>query len=251
MMKPIMKLFLLLLLPCIAVDAVAQETEENSRSEFIFCKLNDGFTFDDVKARAAEYEEKLKADGTQYNQYLMRPLFTGDRMEGYTHILVGVWPNGDQMYKEYGKYVNEYMDQRSEDAPATCNMTVATMDMRITYDYRDGETSDERFPVQVSDCNLNEGVNMDLAVEMSRETNMAASDNDMGGYGVHWLDPYLGFQDYEHDFISLVWWQSFEHRANMAQNWYKVAEAMGPKVGSTVRCEEPRAYFAENIISTW
>jgi hypothetical protein len=232
------------------LKATAQETEENSRSEFIICALKDGYTMDDVKERASEYAQKLEEDGTQYNQYLMRPLFTGERMEGVTHILAGIWPNGDQMYKEYGAYLNEYMDTVT-DNPAECPVTVTTMDWTITDDYRENEKRDQRFPVQIADCKLNDGVSMEYAMSVAKELEEVVRENGMGGYGVHWLSPYLGFEDYEHDFMSLVWWQSFDHRAEMAQNYYKVAEVMEGKMNSVMSCDDPRAYYTENLISTW
>ena len=241
----------LISLAVISAEARAQETEENVRVEYIMCKLNEGFTFADVMEDAKEYGEKVKASGNKYNQYLMRPMIAGERLGDYTHVLVGVWPNGLEMYKEYGNYVNKHIEEDMENSPHTCGVTVATMDRIVINDFRENEQMDNRAPVQLADCSLKDGVSMDYAVEVQKKVGESARKNNMGGYGVHFQTPYLGFQDVGYDFVSMVWWQSFEHRANMAQNYYKVANEMGSMMESAVTCKEPRAYFSELIFRTW
>jgi len=247
----IIKIALLVLLPFVAVDAFAQETEENVRMEYLLCQLNEGHTFDDVIAQAKEYGGKVAAEGNQYNQYLLRPMITGERLEGVTHIIAGMWPNGEELYKEYGDYVNIYVDEDREDEAHTCRVVYATMDHVVVDDFRENETIDQRWPLQLSDCNLKEGVSMEYAAEVQKEVHQAALGNDMGGYGVHFQVPYLGFEDAEFDFISAVWWQSFEHRGYMAMNYYKIAETHGQSMNSVVSCKNDRAYFAERIFTTW
>ncbi len=232
-------------------EVVAQETEENVRMEYIICNLKDGFTFQDVIENAKEYGEKVQADGSKYNQYLMRPLIAGERSQDFTHILAGVWPNGEELYKEYGNYVNKYIDEDNENDPATCRTTVATMDHIIVDDLIENERQDARFPVQLIDCKLNEGVSMDYAVEVHKEAAEMIAETGMGGYGLHLQVPYLGFEDIDFDFITTLWWQSFEHRGNMAQNFYKIGEKYEQKMNSVATCKNPRAYFAESIFRTW
>lgn len=251
MKKIITTLLLIAIAPFMAHDAVAQETDEHVRMEYIFCKLNTGFTFDDVIADMKEYGEKVAADGSKYNQFLMRPLIVGDRLDDVTHILAGMWPNGEEMYREYGNYVNKYVDADRENSPHTCEVTVSTMDRVVINDFRENERTDQRWPVQISDCNFKEGVSMDEAVQVQREVHESAVSHGLRGYGVHFQVPYLGFQDTEVDFISTVRWQSFEHRGAMAQNYYKVAADMGEKLNSTASCKNSRAYFVEQVFSTW
>jgi len=236
---------------CLSFISLAQETEENVRVEYILCKLNDGFTFDDVIADAREYGEKVKENGNKYNQYLMRPMITGSRLEDYTHILAGVWPNGEELYKEYGNWVNMYIDEDNENSPHTCNATFATMDQIVVNDYREEEKTDTRVPVQLHDCSLKDGVSFDHAVEVQKQVAEAIREEGMGGYGVHFQNPYLGFEDVDFDFISMVWWQSFDHRATMAQNFYKIANTHGQKINAVMTCKEPRAYFSEELFTTW
>lgn len=240
----------LLLIMCITLDAVAQETAENVRMEYILCQLKDGFTFNDVIADAKEYGEKVAADGSKYNQYLMRPLINGERLEGITHILVGEWPNGEEMYKEYGNYVNRHMDDGDEN-PDICRVTFATMDHIVVNAVRENEPMDTRFPVQLSDCKLKEGVSIEHAVAVQKEVAQATIAEGMDGYGVHFQMPYLGWENNEYDFMSVAWWQSFEHRGNMAQNYYKIANEHGQKMNAVASCENPRAYFAEELFRTW
>lgn len=249
-MKTYINTLVVALIMMVAADAVAQETEENVRMEYILCSLKDGFTFDDVIANAQEYGEKVEADGSQYNQWLMRPLIVGERLEGITHILVGEWPNGQEMYKEYGNYVNKYMDD-DEDSPHTCRISFATMDHIVVNASRENEPVDERFPVQLADCNLKDGVTIEHAVEVQKEIAEATIAEGMDGYGVHFQMPYLGFEDVEYDFISVAWWQSYQHRGNMAQNYYKIANEHGQKMNAVASCENPRAYFAEILFRTW
>lgn len=234
-----------------ATVAIAQETEEHVRMEYLLCTLNDGFTFQDVINDAKEYGEKVAADGSKYNQFLLRPMLTGERLEGTTHIIAGMWPDGKELYKEYGNYVNNYVDEDRENSPHTCRITYATMDHVVIDDFREDETTDQRWPLQLSDCTLKDGVSIDHAVEVQREVHQAALENDMGGYGVHFQVPYLGFEDADFDFLSAAWWQSFEHRGNMAQNYYKIAESHGQQMNSVVSCKNDRAYFAERLFTTW
>jgi len=239
------------MLPFMAPDAVAQETDENVRMEYLLCTLNEGFTFEDVMNDAKEYGEKVAADGSMYNQYLLRPILVGERLEGITHIIAGMWPNGEEMYKEYGNYVNKYIDEDRENSPHTCSITFATMDHVVIDDFRENETTDQRWPLQLADCTLKEDVTMDYAIQVQKDVHQAALENDMGGYGVHFQVPYLGFEDAGFDFISAVWWQSFEHRGYMGQNYYKIAENYGQSMNSVVSCKNDRAYFVEPIFTTW
>ena len=48
MKKRIASTLLLAIMAIMAVDAIAQETEEHVRMEYILCSLNEGFTFQDV-----------------------------------------------------------------------------------------------------------------------------------------------------------------------------------------------------------
>jgi hypothetical protein len=251
MKKRLTSTLLLAVLAFMAVDAVAQETEENVRMEYLLCELNEGFTFEDVINNAKEYGEKVAAEGNQYNQFLLRPLITGERLEGITHIIAGMWPNREEMYKEYGDYVNKYIDEDMENNAHTCRVVYATMDHVVVNDFRENETTDQRWPLQLADCTLKDGISMDYAVQVQKDVHQAALENDMGGYGVHFQVPYLGFEDADFDFISSVWWQSFEHRGNMAQNYYKIAENYNQEMNSVVSCKNDRTYFAEPLFTTW
>jgi hypothetical protein len=251
MKKRIASMLLLAVMAFLAVDAMAQETEEHVRMEYILCSLNEGFTFQDVLDYAREYGEKVAADGSKYRQYLLRPLIVGERLEGITHILAGAWPDGKELYKEYGNYVNKYVDEDRGNSPHTCRITFATMDWIVINDFRESETTDQRWPLQLADCTLKEGVSMDYAIQVQKDAHQASVANGMRGYGVHFQVPYLGFEDVEYDFISAVWWQSFEHRGNMALNYYKIAESHGQSMNSVASCKNDRVYFAERIFSTW
>jgi hypothetical protein len=251
MKKRITSVLLLAVFAFLAVDAIAQETGEDVRMEYILCTLNEGFTFQDVMDDAREYGEKVAADGSKYNQYLLRPMMTGERLDGITHIIAGMWPDGKELYKEYGNYVNNYIDEDQENSPHTCSVTYATMDKVVVNDFRENEAADTRWPLQLADCSLKDGVSMDYAIQVQRDAHQAAVQNGMRGYGVHFQIPYLGFEDAEFDFISAAWWQSFEHRGNMAQNYYKLGESHGQQPESAASCKNDRVYFAERLFTTW
>jgi len=107
--------------------ASAQEYE--IRSEFAYCKLNEGKTMADVIAQSEAYGQFSSSVGTQYQQAIMRPMHAGDA-SGYDYIIWGQWPTGEQMYKEWGSYVNDFpawRESKGMDAePAgTCNTFIA------------------------------------------------------------------------------------------------------------------------------
>lgn len=242
------KLFLLVLM-CMIAGGVKAQMAESSRTEFIMCKLNDGKTFDDVIENAKVYGEEIKAKGLQYSQYLMRPMMSGAFLEENTHVLVGTWPNGTEMYREYGNYTNSFMDQDDRESPATCNATYATIDYLVSNSVNEDMPMDKRTPVQFSSCKLNEGVSMEDAMQVQKEISGKLIEAGYDGMMSLWATPYLGFEDFEYDFYSIGWWQSFEHRAKIAGNYYTMAAELDAMSDSVITCENARAYMVEELFS--
>lgn len=242
------KLFLLVLM-CMIAGGVNAQMAESSRTELILCKLNDGKTFDDVIENAKVYGEEIKAKGLKYSQFLMRPMMSGAFLEGYTHVIVGVWPNGTEMYREYGNYTNNFMDQDDRESPATCNATYATIDFTVMNSVNEDMPVDKRTPVQFSSCKLNEGVSMEDAMQVHKEMFGKLTDAGYDGMMLKWATPYLGWEDFEYDFISMGWWQTFEHRAKVAGNYHTMADELDAMANSVTTCENARAYMVEELFS--
>ena len=244
------KLFLFVLISIIAVSVKAQMVED-SRTEFIMCTLKEGKTFDDVIEYAKEYGEEIVAKELQYSQHLMRPMMSGAFLEGYTHVLVGSWPDGGAMYREYGNYANSYMDNDNSESPHTCTSTLATVDFMVMNSMKEDEPMDERTPVQFASCNLKDGVSMEYAMEVQAEFSARLDEAGYDGMVGWWATPYLGFEDFEYEFLSIAWWQSFEHRAQIAGNFHTMADELNSMMNSVTTCENPRAYMVERIFDNW
>ncbi len=244
-----------MLVSFIAVGVQAQETEENTRSEYIICKLKEGKTMADVMAFSKKYGEIAKKNGSKYNQYLIQPFMNGSRWAeaGYTHGMIGVWPNGLEMYREYGKFYNgDKVDQ--SDSPHTCDITLSTTDVIIANTMKDNEPMDEIAPMQLADCKLNEGVSMDYVVEVHREMAAELDKMNLDGFLMVASMPYLGWSSADGevpDFVLSMNFQSFEHRAQMAMNYYKAGEKWQQKINGMVSCSDPRAYAAQTIFRNW
>lgn len=250
-MRILNKSIFIVLVTLIALPVSAQETKMNHRMEFIICKLKDGKTLDDVVAYSKVYGEEVKAKGLKYNQYLMRPMIAGERLGENTHVIVGSWPNGKAMYDEYGNYMNSFIENDDRESPSTCSITVATLNTFLIYEFVENESEDKRFPVQMTDCKLKDGISREYAMDVEKQIGDKIAAAGFDGWGVQWAEPYLGFEDFEYDYISIASWQSFEHRADIANNYHKVAEEVDQLSSSVSECKNSRAYVAELLFQTW
>ena len=87
--------FLLAGLMLLALGAQAQEYEV--RSEFMYCKLNEGKTIQDVIAQSERYGDFSKEAGSQYLQVVLTPMHAGVN-NPYDYVMWGQWPDGQSMY---------------------------------------------------------------------------------------------------------------------------------------------------------
>ncbi|PWN05767.1 hypothetical protein [Rhodohalobacter mucosus] len=245
-MTQLNKLFLFVLISIIAVGVKAQMVED-SRTEFIMCTLKEGKTFDDVIEYAEKYGEEIEAKELNYAQFLMRPMMAGSFLEDYTHVIVGSWPDGGAMYREYGNYANSFLDNDDRESPHTCNAVYSTINYMVMNSMKQDEPMDERTPLQFASCNLKEGVSMEYAMEVQAEFSARLDEAGYDGMVGWWATPYLGFEDFGYDFMSIAWWQSFEHRAQIAGDFYTMAEDLNSMMNSVTTCENPRAYMVEMI----
>lgn len=242
------KLFLFVLMSIMAVGVQAQMPED-SRTEFIMCKLKEGKTFKDVVEYAKIYGEEIEAKELQYAQYLMRPMMSGAFLEDYTHVIVGSWPDGAAMYREYGNYANSFIDNDDRESPHTCNANYSTINYMVMNSMNEDSQMDARTPIQFASCSLKEGVSMEYAMKVQGEFSARLTEAGYDGMVGWWATPYLGWEDFEHDFLSIAWWQSFEHRAQIAGDFYTMADDLNSMMNSVTTCENPRAYMVETIFN--
>ena len=102
------------LLAVISMGVNAQEYEV--RSEFMYCKLNEGKAIADAIADSKRYGAFSKSEGTKYMQAVLTPMHAGDTSE-YDYIVWGTWPDGAAMYEEWGSYANNYPSYLAEKHP--------------------------------------------------------------------------------------------------------------------------------------
>ena len=96
-----------------SVSAFAETSEQYvHRSEFFFCNFNDGKSYGDLLAEQATYEDFLKEKGLQYNRINLLPIWDNDAE--YDYVMWGNWPSGQDQYKEWGAYMNDYPSWASE-----------------------------------------------------------------------------------------------------------------------------------------
>ena len=258
------KRFLLVPL-CLFTSALAfadhhEETEAASgpegasdlRAEYQFCTLNKGKTLKDVDKYSQKYGTFAAENGVKYNQTLLTPVHAGASMGDYTHIIVGHWPNGREMYKDWGVYLNQFQDKHPNlKSPHTCNANFATFQLRVVQAWDESMGMDPRRPVQYADCSLNDGKTLDDAVAAERSAAELVASVGLKGYGVNYILPYLGQTPTDYDFISLFYFQTYAARGEMAFNYHKVSAEAEAITGEVYTCENPRSFAAKNLYTNW
>ena len=253
-----MRVIVIALIGCLAsLFASAQEYE--IRSEFAYCKLNEGKTMADVVAQSETYGRFSASVGTQYQQAIMRPMHAGDA-SGYDYIIWGQWPSGEQMYKEWGSFVNDYRAWREshgiETEPAgTCNMSIAMFNTATAHSRIPAAERDEWQPFQFSWCRLKEGKSLAdvIAAQAANEALMVSSG--FVGWGTHVFTPYLGFDaDWGYDFVQMNHWYNFQTRGHMADNWLAFLSehpAVAQANEANAQCEADRSFYVKSVFSNY
>jgi hypothetical protein len=257
------KLILLPLLLMITGASIADDHEEpvttmkaegvdELRAEYNFCTLNKGKTFKDVEKFSQKYGDFANQNGLKYNQSMLTPIHAGDSMGAFTHVIVGHWPNGLEMYKEWGTYVNVFQEKYPNlRAPHSCGPNLATFQHKVVSAMDPTVEADVKRPVQYADCSLNEGKTLDDAKVAERAAAELIASAGMKGYGVNYIIPYLGQRDPDYDFISLSYFQTFMARAEMAYNYYKVADKADAITSEVYSCVNPRSFVVKNLYTNW
>ena len=105
-----MRYLFLFTLCFIGFNAYATSEQYTLRTEFTFCKYNDGKGQDDVVEFEKKYEKFLRKNGLKYSKAILTPILAGET--DYDFVLWGTWPNGQEMYKEYGAFINDYKSNK-------------------------------------------------------------------------------------------------------------------------------------------
>ena len=146
-------------------EMIVAETSEQYvvRSEFMFCKYNEGKGYNDVVEQSKQYQKFLEEKGLKYTRYVMTPIWAGK--QEYDYILSGNWPDGQEQYREWGAYLNEYPQWLAEQdidvsQAGTCSASVsmrnhAVMRIRINQDDYDRINF-----VALRNCNFTETASM-------------------------------------------------------------------------------------------
>ena len=81
-------------------EMIVAETSEQYvvRSEFMFCKYNEGKGYNDVVEQSKQYQKFLEEKGLKYTRYVMTPIWAGE--QEYDYILSGNWPDGQEQYRD-------------------------------------------------------------------------------------------------------------------------------------------------------
>ncbi len=111
--------------------------------------------------------------------------------------------------------------------------------------------ADVKRPIQYADCSLNEGKTLDDVKLAERAAAELIASAGMKGYGVNYIIPYLGQRDPDYDFISLSYFQTFMARAEMAYNYYKVADKANAITSEVYSCVNPRSFVVKNLYTNW
>ena len=163
---------LLVALFFVALGAQAQEYE--ARSEFTFCKLNEGKNLMDVMAQSERYGEFSKEAGTEYLQVVLTPMHAGVN-NPYDYVIWGQWPSGQAMYNEWGSFTNDYWKWMSEqeesmEPAGTCSGTVAMFNSATAHSRIPWDDRDDWQPHQLADCTLKQGATLEQVMEAQART---------------------------------------------------------------------------------
>ena len=191
-------------------NAYSASDQYTLRTEIFFCKYSEGNNYDDVVKYEKKYEKFLRQNGLKYSKAILTPVIAGET--DYDFVLWGSWPNGEEMYREYGAYLNDY--DNADENPSICNSTFAVINTAARHLRIPQEKYDNIQFVEFANCKFTEEASFDELLKVSAEHESLVEEFGYGGYGVHYLRPYRGFDDaFPHDMIRMAHWYNRETRA--------------------------------------
>ena len=215
-----------------SVTVFAETSEQYvHRSEFFFCNFNDGKSYSDLLAEQAPYEDFLKENGLQYNRINLLPIWDNDAE--YDYVMWGNWPSGQEQYKEWGAYMNDYPSWASEnDVPpqnvGDCAKGAVSMRFHSVLRLRlPMEDRDERLFTDWRRCKFTEDADVTELKALYAKQEKLAKEFGLGGYGVSLFTPYRGNQEATNrDFMMMTHWYNSDSRANMISSYREWRDLM-------------------------
>ena len=215
-----------------SVTVFAETSEQYvHRSEFFFCNFNDGKSYSDLLAEQAPYEDFLKENGLQYNRINLLPIWDNDAE--YDYVMWGNWPSGQEQYKEWGAYMNDYPSWASEnDVPpqnvGDCAKGAVSMRFHSVLRLRlPMEDRDERLFTDWRRCKFTEDADVVELKAFYAKQEKLAKEFGLGGYGVSLFTPYRGNQEATNrDFMMMTHWYNSDSRANMISSYREWRDLM-------------------------
>tara|TARA_B100000242_G_scaffold146730_1_gene104562 strand:+ start:191 stop:973 length:783 start_codon:yes stop_codon:yes gene_type:complete len=215
-----------------SVAAFAETSDQYiHRSEFFFCNFNEGKSYADLLEEQAPYEDFLKEKGLQYNRINLLPIWDNDAE--YDYVMWGNWPSGQDQYKEWGAYMNDYPKWASDnDVPpqnvGDCAKGAVSMRFHSVLRLRiPMEDRDERLFTDWRRCKLTEDANVAELKALYAKQEKLAKDFGLNGYGVSFFTPYRGNQTgADWDFLMMTHWYNAESRMNMISSWAEFSDLL-------------------------
>ncbi len=215
-----------------SISLVSETSEQYvHRSEFFFCNFNDGKSYSDLLAEQAPYEDFLKEKGLQYNRINLLPIWDNDAE--YDYVMWGNWPSGQDQYKEWGAYMNDYPSWASEnDVPpqnvGDCAKGAVSMRFHSVLRLRvPMEDRDERLFTDWRRCKFTEDADVAELKALFAKQEKLAKEFGRGGYGVSLFTPYRGNQEATNrDFMMMTHWYNSDSRANMISSYREWRDLM-------------------------
>lgn len=209
-----MRYLFLFMLCFISFNANATSDQYTIRTEFSFCKYKDGKGQNDVAKYEKEYEKFLSKNGLKYSKAVLTPIIAGET--DYDFVLWGSWPNGVEMYKEYGAYINDY--KNTQENPSICTGAYAVINTGARHLRIPREEYDKVQFVEFANCTFTKDASFQELLKISAEHESLVEEFGYGGYGVHYLRPYRGFDDdFPYDMIRMAHWYNRDKRAENVQ----------------------------------
>jgi len=221
-----MRYLLLFMLSFIGFHVNAVSEQYTVRTEFSLCNYNEGKGYDDVVKSQKVYEKFLLKNELKYSRHILTPILAGET--DYDFVLWGTWPNGEEMYKEYGAYINDYKNTGKN--PFTCNASYAVHNTGARHLRIPLEEYDRVQFVEFANCTFTKDASFKELLEISAEHESLIEEFGYGGYGVHYLRPYRGFDDdYPYDMVRMVHWYNRDKRSENIQKYQEMRKFMQGK----------------------
>ena len=221
-----MRYLILFVLCFVSFYANAASEQNTVRTEFTLCKYKEGKDYDDVVKYQKTYEKFLIKNELKYAKHILTPILAGET--DYDFVLWGTWPNGEEMYKEYGAYINDYKNTREN--PSTCNGSYAVHNTGARHLRIPLEEYDRVQFAEFANCTFTEDASFKGLLEISAEHEALIEEFGYGGYGVHYLRPYRGFKDdYPYDMVRMVHWYNRDKRAENIEKYQAMRKFMADR----------------------